>query len=273
MSAIHFHDWHGKHVYTGRKPVDQAAHAAFPMRLARYAKSLPDPPAALDYSTNIKTLTMEGNSDYGDCVVAAKANEIRVVSATEGPTEIDIADVGTVKYYLTYTGGRDDGCNCLDLLNYQLTHPIDGNELWGFASIPSSNATLVKQAIQHFSTVDLGLNLAAAWGSDPGDVWDVGKGHSYSPGSGGGHGVCACGYDSAGLKIITWAEYVTLTWAALPTYCDELYVPIYAAAVANNGGSNWLKENLPAIIADLKALGVLQGESPRLKAFLATVAQ
>jgi hypothetical protein len=86
---------------------------------------------------------------------------------------------------------------------------------------PPLDETVVKQAIDLFGGIYIGLELPSAWQGAP--LWDVGPGSAFAPGSWGGHAVPAIAYDENGVTVVTWGQLMPMTWAAFARYCDESF--------------------------------------------------
>jgi len=223
------------------------------LQFTKYSKALPPPPASADWIKACSSFDMLGNDDYGDCVFASKGHIIQVCTANED-VEVKLSEQTIVKAYLTFTGGRDQGANILDALKWWRKNAakLDGHPVWAYVSIEPTDQEAIKQAIALFGAVKIGVNLAAAWRHT--DVWDVGRGRDYTPGSWGSHDVPASAYDAAGVTVITWGDTVKMTWAAVPVYCDEMYALILPDWIRHDGISP-SGLDLPALHEDLFAIG------------------
>lgn len=147
--------------------------------------------------------------------------------------------------------GALHGYNILDRLKYWRRSSMFGNFLWAFAAVDLTNVEAVKSAVNAFGGLDIGVNLPSAWQDS--DVWDIGSGRGYRPGSWGGHSVPIVGYDENYLFVSTWGEIVPMTWAALPVFCDEGYALIDPTWLAN-GAVTPSNYDLETLHRDLKAL-------------------
>jgi hypothetical protein len=227
------------------------------LKFTKYSKALPPPPMSADWIKACSSFDMLGNDDYGDCVFASKGHIIQVCTANED-VEVKLSEQTIIKAYLTFTGGRDQGANILNALKWWRANAakLGGHALWAYVSIEPTDQEAIKQAIALFGAVKIGVNLAAAW--QGADVWDVGRGRNYEPGSWGSHDVPGCSYNADGITVITWADTIKMTWAAVPVYCDEMYALILP---------DWLRKDaispsgldLPTLHKDLFAIG--QAES------------
>jgi hypothetical protein len=131
--------------------------------------------------------------------------------------------------------GGLNGFAILDRLKIWRKSGLWKHKIWAFASVDLSDAVRVRQVINAFGAIDLGVALAAAWQSNC--DWDTGAGRGYRPGSWGLHSVPAVGYDTEWLYVVTWGHLCRLSWNALPVYCDEAYCVIDPDWIAADAAS------------------------------------
>ena len=125
-----------------------------------------------------------------------------------------------------------NGYNILDRLKYWRNEGMWGDKLDIFASVHPTNQDDIREAIAYFGSADIGLNLPTAW--EDAELWDIGQGRHFEPGTWGGHSVNIVGFDANRLYLVTWGRIQAMTWEALPVYCDEAYACI---------GPDWTKTN------------------------------
>ena len=179
---------------------------------------------------------------------------------TQKPTSITIPDSDIVKAYSDVsgynpnTGANDNGAAALDVLNYWRKTGVSNHTIYAYAKINTLNIPHVKYAIYLFGGAYLGFQLPLS--AQTQDIWDVpptgtttGAGVA---GSWGGHAVCAIGYDSQHIYLISWGLIKKATWAFFSAYCDEAYVIISNDYV--NSGKSPSGFDLTALQADLTAL-------------------
>jgi hypothetical protein len=151
------------------------------------------------------------------------------------PSDQDIlAAYEAVGGYRPGDDSTDNGCMVMDVLRFWHDQGIAGRKIAAYAHIRAGNQKAVRQAVQMFGGVYLGLDLPAAW--QRADKWDVGRGPQYVPGSWGGHAVPALDYTPDGLTVITWGQRMPLTWAALERYASEIWV-VLADSWADRDGA------------------------------------
>lgn len=188
-------------------------------------------PSSYDPPKNVVLWGVQGNDDYGNCVIVCAAHMIQNMKAQKSNLPSPISDSAVIE--LSRIMGALNGYNILDRLKYWRKEGMWSNKLWAFTMIQPSNPVDIKVAIAEFGSADIGLNLPLAWQDD--QIWDVGSGRSYQPGSWGGHSVPLVGYDEKGVWCVTWGELQKITWEGLFRYCDEAYAVIDPEWIALDG--------------------------------------
>lgn len=170
-------------------------------------------------------LGMMNNDNYGCCTVAGLAHSEQTWSTFGGqprrPTDAEI-----LAAYNMINGGRDEGAAMLDALKMARNIGIGGNKIYAFASINPTNHDQFRTGHFLFGGVYLGANLSVSAAQIPGELWDVGDGPEYAPGSWGGHAMNVVDYSPKGITVVTWGALQKATWAWVDRYCDEAYVII-----------------------------------------------
>jgi Domain of unknown function (DUF1906) len=229
--------------------------------LARYlpVKPLPAPPARVDWYSAVNKWGVMKNDALGDCTCAAVghvilqwttyASEARLLSDDE---VLELYEV--VGGYNPADASTDQGAVEVDVLNYWLNDGVFGDRLAGYASLEVGNIVEIKDAINWFGNVYIGLQLPVT--AQTQQVWAVAPGGASgpgAPGSWGGHAVPVVGYDERGLICITWGELKRMTYEFWSTYCDEAYALLSTdfveAAGTTPGGLSW-----DELQADMQAL-------------------
>jgi len=247
--------------YTKVKLGKQAAHhdLRVPM-LSKYTSSLPTPPAVTNYDTKITNLGMMLNDKLGDCTCAAVGHCIQQWTAEAQKKQVVIPDPDIEKlyeivgHYNPKNPKSDRGAVEINVLNYWLANPVDGNQLSAFCALEPQNLQDIKDAVYIFGNCYIGLAMPISaqnqtvWSVPPGGP--TGQG---APGSWGGHAVPIVAYDARGLTCITWGELVRMTWQFWTAYCDEAYgllSPDWVKAGKTPAGFDW--KQLEADMSDLK---------------------
>jgi hypothetical protein len=196
----------------------------------------PPTPDARLWQIPISDWGIMGNDRYGNCVIATAAHALLTWRANELKDTRRIADSAVVD--LSRTMGALNGYNILDRLKYWRNVGMWANKIWAFAAVQPTDFDHVREAINTFGLLDIGINLPNAWRNA--DIWNTGSGRQYQPGTWGGHSVPIVGYDGDFLHAVSWGEIYKLTWPALEQYVDEAYAIIdrdwlAADAVAPSG--------------------------------------
>lgn len=200
------------------------------LKLANYlSDTLPTPKIRVNWDVHLKNLGVMLNDQLGDCTIASVAHMIQVWSSMNGAQRI-ISDADVLKAYEGACGynpadpSTDRGGVELDVLNYWRTVGIGGDKLFAFAAVNYLNRKRMKQAIDLFGGVYLGLALpVSAQGQEIWTVPSYGVHGQGAPGSWGGHAVPVVDFTPTGLVVITWGRLLTMTWKFLETYCEEAY--------------------------------------------------
>ena len=229
-------------------------------RTFRFASLLPTVLPAIPDARDVDSLTpgiplpMFANDNFGDCVIAGRAHQTLRFEKREQGRLLAIHDAAVLREYFSQTGGPDSGLVVLDSLNLWRKRGWKvGRKLYNiaaFAAVDSTdpaNTYNVKAAIHLLTGAGLGISLPMSANTQlrAGQVWDVVAGPSSEPNSWGGHYVWACGYDAAGVTVVTWGQKQKMTWAFFFKYCDECYGVI-------DDIDTWLKR--PAMVLNIPLL-------------------
>lgn len=198
--------------------------------LSKYTTRLPAPPAQEDYGSKLSHLGMMLNDKLGDCTCAAVGHVIQEWTTYAQKKPLVLPD-DTIEQLYEAVGGyvpgqpsTDNGAVEVDVLNYWLANPVQGNVLQAYAAVEPGNHNGIKDAVYIFGNAYIGLQLPVS--AQTQDVWAVPPGGAVgpgAPGSWGGHAVPAVGYDARGLTVITWGALKRMTWQFWDAYCDEAY--------------------------------------------------
>jgi hypothetical protein len=208
-----------------------AVHSAKTLQLADYLTGvLPPFPDYVNWGAHARAnWGMAGNDSLGDCTCAAACHAIQAWTANTG-TEETIPDNAVLAAYSAITGwspnipDSDNGAVELDVLNYWRQNGIGGHKIGAFVATEPHNRDHVKAAVNLFGGLYIGIALPVS--AQTQRVWSVPPGGfvgANAPGSWGGHAVFVVGYDSQGLKCITWGRQQRMTWGFWDGVCDEAY--------------------------------------------------
>lgn len=208
------------------------------LKLAKYfTAALPLPPVAVDWTASITDWGMMKNDILGDCTIAAVGHAVQSLTSLGTGIELTLPDSIIEFYYSTWDGwipadpNTDQGGVEVDVLNnwrkygfgYR-SHHQGTNKLIAYADPDPGDITHVKQAINLFGGVYIGLALpATAQGQSEWDLVGDGKTGNSAPGSWGGHAVWCPKYDNNYIYCVTWGSLLRMTWAFWQAYCDEAH--------------------------------------------------
>ena len=196
------------------------------LRLANYSRpGLAPPPPKRLWSPPVKIWGVGGNDHYGNCVPVTAAHMILSFRANDANDTTPLPDEAIVK--LSRQMGALHGYNILDRLKYWHKTGMWGITIEGYAAVDLEQETLTKNAIDEFGAADIALDLPNSWKYD--DVWDIGRGPGYRPGTWGGHSVPLVDYDEETATCVTWGELKKITWPALYAYSPERWAVICSA--------------------------------------------
>jgi hypothetical protein len=247
--------------YTKVKLGKQTAHHdnRVPM-LSSYTASLPTSPAATSYDSKITKLGMMLNNQLGDCTCAAVGHCIQQWTAEAKGKQVIVPDSDIEKlyeivgHYDPNNPKSDRGAVEINVLNYWLANPFEGNKLSAFCALEPQNHQEIRDAVYIFGNCYIGLQMPLS--AQTQKVWTVPPGGATgqgAPGSWGGHAVPIVAYDERGLTCITWGELMRMTWQFWNAYCDEAYgllSPDWVEAGKTPVGFDW--KQLVTDMSDLK---------------------
>lgn len=240
----------------GRKAV---IHDSRTLKLAKYLQAatapLPPPPAEVNWLQGKTNWGMMVNDKLGDCTIAGCGHAIQVWSANVG-TEVTIPDSDIIATYEAWDGydPKDPSTDCggieLNVLNAWQKNGFAGHVLKAYTSVNFKNNTEVKQAINLFGGVYIGVSLPNTASNQT--IWDVvpNGGDDAIAGSWGGHCVFVAAYDPEYVTCITWGAPLKMTWTFWNTYVDESYA-LLGHNWMNNAGVNPQNISEDLLMADL----------------------
>jgi len=200
-----------------------------PLGLLTRGVALPPPKPAVNWMAGV-SYAMEANDRLSDCTCAAVAHLVAQWSTRVGHP-VSIAETDVVGLYQAACGyspnnpTSDLGGICDDVLTYVQAHGIAGHKIAARASIDPLDLAQVKDAIDWFGGVYVGVQLPVSADTqfDAGETWDLAPGDE--PGSLGGHCVQIGRYDSRErlLWCSTWGAVQPMTEAWFLACCDEAH--------------------------------------------------
>lgn len=240
----------------GRKAVKRDSRTP---RLARYFTSeLPAAPASVDWTKGLTDLGMMVNDQLGCCTIAGVGHAIQIWTANASK-EVTVSDSSILQYYEQWDGyvpsdpSSDQGGIELDVLTKWKNSDFSGHKLSAFGTISPTNLEHVRQAINLFGGVYIGMmipdwlgTLIGGGGAIP-EVWDYQQNRSQANE---GHCVYVVGYDASTICFVSWGTLYRMTISFWTNYVDELYGLVSPDWIESNGQSP-CGFNLDQLIADV----------------------
>ncbi len=248
------------------------------LALARYlTAAVPAPPPSVDYGGAVLDWGMLGNDTAGDCAWAGQAHADMLWVANAQRQQLAITTDQVLQAYEQVTGYNpgdvqpdgsnptDKGTALLDALKYWRATGIDQQTITAFVEIDPTNSDHVKQGLNLFGTLYLGVQLPNSvlpHPPSPIPPWTVAPDGTpdNQPDPKNGHCVIYCAYDANGLTAVTWGQTVRVSWAFHAAYCDELYAML---------SPSWFKDgtdpegiNIAALTADLQQIAAQGSPQP-----------
>ena len=215
----------------GKKPY---VHDPRSLKLEKYAVALPAPPPWVNWA--LKATSNWGmmlNNNLGDCTCACAGHMIQSFTADVKP-EVTVPDSAVLTAYEAVSGyipgnpSSDTGAEILDVLKYWKKTGVGGHKIAAYAEVSPSNHTLLRQSIDLFGAIDVGVQLPAA-AQNMGNHWNM-KGYTnngeWDRGSWGGHCVAVLAYNAGQYICVSWGELIRIDVAFWDNYMDEVWTAI-----------------------------------------------
>jgi hypothetical protein len=199
------------------------------LQMAKYSKALPAPPESFDGLTRMmsnvgisdisKLFPIDGNDQYGDCVMAGAAHILTCWNAMIRKTVIPASE-DVIAQYNALTGGIDSGLNILDTLVYWRNNNFFGHKILAFVENDIKNHTQLKQSIWLFGAIKVGMRV------QKNAIKDFEAGKTWTPGcmTRGGHDVILTSpYNKDTVTVLTWGGKIPATWGWAKKCLDESY--------------------------------------------------
>lgn len=187
----------------------------------------------VDWCSKVPSWPMYLNDRLGDCTEAAKAHIIQAISAYAS-VERKVQDLDVERWYERDGGyvlgdsSTDNGCVIQDVLKNWESDDSEVFPIAAYAEIRDcTNVYLLKQALDLFGTVYLGINCpsSALEQFNAGEIW------SYVPSSPieGGHAIVLQRQYPAGgmhgvMDVITWGAVQPMTFKFAENYIEEAWI-------------------------------------------------
>jgi hypothetical protein len=224
------------------------------------AATLPAPPAARGVPA-VKSWGMDGNDEYGDCVICGFAHSLNAWDHLVGIDDVVPSLSTCISQYCASTGcvspgdANDTGLLISDMLpiwqSEGLFNPV--NKIVKFAQVNHQSLLEIHQSVAAYGVCLVGVNLPQS----AEDQFDEGK--PWTPAGDapiGGHCIVIVGYNAQWLYAVTWGRVVAISWSWWLEYGMEAWVIIpQAFAEAGHG-----PEQATTTLANLEvAIATLNG--------------
>ena len=148
----------------------------------------------------------------------------------------------------------DNGAVLENVLTYVLKNGFLNHHMIGYVSVQPGNTVNVKQGIDKFGAISLGIQLPLAWQQT--ESWTL-DGYSagnsqWVPNSWGGHAIAVQKYNSAGVWVWSWGKLIFLSWDAFGLYVDEVDALMFASWIRD--GNSPSGDNIVRLEAYMQSL-------------------
>lgn len=213
-----------------------------------FAGNLPKPPASVAVNASVDW-DMDGNDTYGDCGPAGLKHAFQNAAlVTKESEQFPTADQ-VVQYYLTYTGGQDQGVVLSDFLKYVEKEKFFGHTVSAYAPVQFKDIPTLQFAIYAYTFAYTGIvvtnNMMAAFQN--GQPWTLDVCLDQPEG---GHCIPLVGYDSQYLYAVTWGKVQPIAYSAWSHIADESWAVITGEMAKGDGHGL----NLDALQDDIRKL-------------------
>jgi hypothetical protein len=194
---------------------------------------------------------MDGNDQYGDCGVAGLHHGNMAVEYDTGNPTDAITAAQLVEYYLTYTGGQDNGVVLADFLAYVQQTGWFGQQVSAYVPVSVNDMGTLQFAVNAYGFAYTGIQVTDLMmnASNAGQPWTA---DTFANGTvEGGHCVPIVGYGTDNLYCVTWGQMQAIEYSAWHLIAEEAWA-VLMSDVVTKGANHGL--NLAALQADLKLL-------------------
>lgn len=179
-----------------------------------------------------------GNDEYGDCVLAGRANSQLRLERVEQRRTVPLTADDVISEYKKLTGcqspgdANDEGLVVLDAMRQWRNEGwvIGGRtyQIAAYGELEPQDFNKLRAAVYGLHGVHFGLALPVA-AQHMNDYWDYQgqSGEEWQPGSWGGHLVYGKAYRAADeFRVITWGREISMTGSFIRKYCDEAWAVV-----------------------------------------------
>lgn len=197
------------------------------LKLEKYLTSiLPTAPLTRLWSKNVSNWGVMLNNTLGCCTISGIGHAVQTWTLNVS-TEITVPDSIILQYYENWDGyingdpSTDQGGIELNVLKSFKKNGFDGHKIEAFASVNPQNITEVKQAINLFGGLYIGMDVPNYIMNGIPSIWDINQTADNS--IDGGHAVYVVGYDQTYITFISWGSLYKMTIPYWQKFVDESY--------------------------------------------------
>jgi len=199
------------------------------LRLGPYLRALAAPPASVDWYSEVLRWPMYLNDQIGDCTEAMVGHILENTSTYAGNPPVGISDQDVLTAYERVSGynpadpSTDQGAVLQDVYGDWRKTGVGGHKALCFAQVQHDNRPEVKQTVQHFGAVGIGITVTQAMMDDftAGRPWRNSTGQQL-----GGHAVPVVGYDAENAYVVTWGRVQAMAWGVYTDVTEEAWVAV-----------------------------------------------
>jgi hypothetical protein len=208
------------------------------LKLAKFFKADISIPSTFDIYSHRAPFPMRmfGNDQYGDCVIAGRANQQLVLERLEQRRTLPIMDADAIEEYRLVTGCVSPGdANDTGLVMLYANRRWR-NEGWqaagknfkihSYGELDPQNQLQLKQACYFLAGIQFGFNLPRAIQGKSAWVYNGESGPEWAPGSWGGHCVYGHAYNEHGVTVRSWGMDIPVNWQFVQKYSDEAWAVV-----------------------------------------------
>lgn len=199
------------------------------LHLTPHLAALPAPPPSVDWYSVVRDWPVFLNDQIGDCTVAMEAHILEASSTYGRGSTVEVDDRTVLATYERISGytpadpSTDQGAVLQDVYSDWRTNGLGLNKILAYAQVEFRNLVEVRQAVQHFGAVGLGIVVT----DDMMDDFNAGLPWARATGNPlGGHAVPVVGYDADNVYVVTWGRVVRMAWGVLVHATEEAWVAV-----------------------------------------------
>lgn len=170
---------------------------------------------------------MLANDRYGNCVVCAKAHQLRALSTYGEGNQLAVSEKEVIESYFRESGGKDSGLNYGTSLKYWQKNPLGGKTILAAAAVDFRDHVELILSNQLFGGIQVGVNLPqdAISAVNADRDWTSTR---FRPDPEAGHAIYLVSTAGDGPTFITWGQKQKASWEWCAKYIEEAYVVLYS---------------------------------------------